>query len=443
VHLSDIHFDATDATLRGPNETARELLLDDLSAGMSALGRPDAVLVTGDIAFSGLEHQYIQAREFLRRVTDTLGLKPEQVQIVPGNHDVDRTLVSGSIGASHRDLRTLEPVDADNLLPEYYADPADPLFAPLAAYRHFAINYGCSVSASSPYWEVDWPIGDTLTLRMRGLTTVMVSNGEDRRANLIVGSLQASLATERRDDIIMVLGHHPPDWWSDADDVETLMRGFASVHLYGHKHRHHFSVIDDSVRVVAGAVHPERKIAWQPRYNWLRLGVIQEGTREAALTVDVWPRALAGDNQFRSDSGGGNWVPDRRSVALPRLRLAAGLAADTASLIEQAAAEATPPALSVDTEVVDAVRVLASRPPVTDDAGNPTALRRAIYAFGGFDSAVQTRILSELGLIDDADSNLTPDELTVRAFARARERQSLDDLVARIENETNPNNPPS
>lgn len=425
VHLSDIHFDAISTTIKGPNQLVREALLDDLEAARREVGRPQAVLVTGDIAFSGKKREYEQAREFLRLVTDRLGIEPEQVQTVPGNHDVDRNQVVGSIKASRDMLRALSPLEADKALRDYLEeDRTDPLFAPLGEYREFALAYGCAVSGRAPFWEVDWPLGISHVLRVRGLTTVMVSDGGDHKANLIVGSDQTTLATAARNDVVMVLGHHPPDWWHDQDDAETYMTGYASVHLYGHKHRHRLSTVDASVRLVAGAVHPEREMDWEPRYNWLRLNLQGEGTESPQLRVEVWPRVLSiGENRFRSGGEGGRWHPDERTV--PLRRLARAPAAPT---------EPDPaPEPQRPTQHAAAVLVAARREPVTDASGKPTPLRRAVYRFGRLGYKTQTAILSELGLIEDEDRDLPAEEKLRAAFSRARQNGRVDELVARID----------
>lgn len=426
VHLSDIHFDAAGNTTKGPNHLARQNLLDDLRAGRAEIGPPEAVLVTGDIAFSGKEHQYAQARQFLRTVTDRLGIEPERVQTVPGNHDVDRSLVVGGVRASREALRAMAPLEADKALREYLEqDPSDPLFAPVAAYREFAADYGCAVSGRSPYWEVDWQLGARHVLRVRGMTTVMVSDSGDRKANLIVGSDQTSLATEARNDVVMVLGHHPPDWWHDQDDCEGHMRGFASVHLYGHKHRHHLSVQDASVRLVAGAVHPERTSDWEPRYNWLRINLDGEGTPAPVLRVEVWPRVMPpSENVFRSGSEQGGWEPDVRVVPLRRLNRAA------VTVVPDPRPGLDP---SRPSQHAAAFLATAKRVPMTDESGRLSRLRNAVYRFGELGYATQTGILADLGLIQDDDRDLPVEEQFRAAFARAGSQGMLSQLLRRIE----------
>jgi len=65
------------------------------------------------------------------------------------------------------------------------------------------------------------------------------------------------------------------------------------VQLYGHRHNQTLQRINESVRLVAGAVHPRREEGvYEPRYNFLRLSVVDEGG--PTLTVDVHPRKWEG-----------------------------------------------------------------------------------------------------------------------------------------------------
>ena len=53
------------------------------------LEKIDFVIFSGDVAFSGKPEQYQTAKEQLfQPILDALGLKPNQLFIVPGNHDL-------------------------------------------------------------------------------------------------------------------------------------------------------------------------------------------------------------------------------------------------------------------------------------------------------------------------------------------------------------------
>ena len=94
IHLSDIHFTA-----------ANDVIFDRSSAILNAVKNLDysldlcVVVVTGDIAYSGSDEQYIIALEFFEQLkqllsnnlsgTDQDHAVPVNLIVVPGNHDCD------------------------------------------------------------------------------------------------------------------------------------------------------------------------------------------------------------------------------------------------------------------------------------------------------------------------------------------------------------------
>ena len=45
--------------------------------------------MSGDVAYSGKEEEYVRAKRFFDKLLSTLKLPAERLFIVPGNHDVD------------------------------------------------------------------------------------------------------------------------------------------------------------------------------------------------------------------------------------------------------------------------------------------------------------------------------------------------------------------
>src|ERR1700726_3345512 len=102
LHLSDIHFTASEGGLARRNQSLRIDLLNDLKEMTEKLGPSAAVLVTGDIAFSGLPSEYAAARQWFDEVTKVGGASSTSVLCVPGNHDVHRSAI-GLTGETIRD----------------------------------------------------------------------------------------------------------------------------------------------------------------------------------------------------------------------------------------------------------------------------------------------------------------------------------------------------
>jgi 3',5'-cyclic AMP phosphodiesterase CpdA len=92
VHLSDIHFgQEKDGGTDAENADAKKRLIEDARAEVVKLnGEVLGVIVAGDIAYSGHDDQYALAGQWLAELTDAIGCERTDVQMIPGNHDIDR-----------------------------------------------------------------------------------------------------------------------------------------------------------------------------------------------------------------------------------------------------------------------------------------------------------------------------------------------------------------
>jgi len=93
LHLSDLHFGTENGTT---SMLRREERLNGLiqhiyymSASNSGL-KPDIVVVSGDIGWSGQYSDYEIAGSWLDSLLTRLGLQKEDLLLCPGNHDIDR-----------------------------------------------------------------------------------------------------------------------------------------------------------------------------------------------------------------------------------------------------------------------------------------------------------------------------------------------------------------
>ncbi len=89
VHISDLH-------IKPKEDFDRSVVLDplikrigdDLKDPKSDL-KPEIVVVTGDIAYSGQKYEYTIAKTFFNDLLKKLNLSDDRLFIVPGNHDVN------------------------------------------------------------------------------------------------------------------------------------------------------------------------------------------------------------------------------------------------------------------------------------------------------------------------------------------------------------------
>ncbi len=236
IHLSDIHFSTQSGeTLLDLDSGVRHELERDVGSVIPNIGRVTGLLVTGDIAFSGTSDEYVKAREWLTTLCRQAKCPEEAVWVVPGNHDIDRRTVAKSkaIRVHRRALRAVPPDSIDAELAEYCLDPSSgrSLLEPLAAYNAFAALYGCDVKAKELCWEHALVLASGTVVRLRGLSSVIVSDSEDAKGNIILGSAQADVRREAGVEYV-TLCHHPPDWLLDQEACTDHLNPKVRVQLY-------------------------------------------------------------------------------------------------------------------------------------------------------------------------------------------------------------------
>ena len=112
VHLSDPHFGAMERQgqsvvmhrfrdSENSNTLSVELTGELTRAMRDRYSLEDVVLVvSGDLTYTGKSNEFVQVEEFLVDLCDSVGLKRDQIVLVPGNHDVDWQLAA--INPSYR-----------------------------------------------------------------------------------------------------------------------------------------------------------------------------------------------------------------------------------------------------------------------------------------------------------------------------------------------------
>lgn len=83
LHLSDLHFGTPNNADNWHNQLAEDLIHE--------LDCPhlDALILSGDIANKSTPEEYTAAKQFLDNLCQEFELQPEQIVIVPGNHDLN------------------------------------------------------------------------------------------------------------------------------------------------------------------------------------------------------------------------------------------------------------------------------------------------------------------------------------------------------------------
>ncbi|WP_234086913.1 metallophosphoesterase [Azonexus sp. R2A61] len=294
VHLSDIHFGQERDGLAVVNDDVKNCLIDDCRVTLSTINveKVGGVLVTGDIAYSGKKVEYDLAGQWLDRLTKAIDCERTHVQIVPGNHDIDRDTLSEST----KDMLAAIAAHGEEKLTKYLKDEGDRdrLFARFSDYRLFAEAYDCSLDnegglAGSRVVQ----LANGRTLRFVGVNSALICAANDTEGRLLLGKRQWVLPRTVGEELV-VLTHHPMNWFQDSEDAVNYVMSRARVYLSGHEHHPavHIEPVEgggDLMRLAAGAtVPPKIENGVNYCYNILIFSWVEE---EEALSVQVLPRA--------------------------------------------------------------------------------------------------------------------------------------------------------
>ena len=265
LHLSDFHFRA-DGDLFS-QEVSTGAILGDLPSRLSSEHHLQFVVVTGDIAFSGKPSQYDLAAEFFKSLASTLGLGMDRIFVVPGNHDVDRSLREYLYEGVLQKLTNQQAVD------EFLGHESDrtALLERQSAFRAFQDQLfvdGATTSTDDKLARVRALDLDGLRICVLELNSAWLSGSKDRAGRLLIGERQMinalAVAEKYQPHLTISLMHHPIDWLSEFDQLSCTGRLLPRLHIShcGHLHRHEVSVRllpgAECLLVTAGSSHASR-----------------------------------------------------------------------------------------------------------------------------------------------------------------------------------------
>ena len=413
LHLSDIHFQyRLDGTVHDLDHDVRNELAIDLQQVVKLSGGINAIVVTGDVAFSGKPADYDVAKAWLSSLCKRIGCDADHVWVVPGNHDIDRARLTPLVRTVQNSIQTAAPRNLDRQIRQFiHEDPtgAAVLERPLSAYYKFSSIYGCKPKPGNLSWTYDLPLGMGYTLRLVGLNSALLSNGDDDKTTrpLVVG--QAQLGLPRQSGRVYAsLCHHPVSWLKDGETVHTKLCSRASLQLFGHVHERALRQLDSSLIVQAGALHPDRATdgPWRPTYNVLTLQ-LNESAVGHHLSVTAYPRVWSTHHRFSPDP-----TLDQRQSQRFTLMLDNAIRLSTVTDRLPAQDHATLVAAALPNAATDTQQVTNMADPV----------RQLAYAFLTLPYSTQLRIANKLFLLEDADAGLDCAGLFEHIYQRARDR---------------------
>lgn len=218
LHLSDIHFgQERDDSLHINNDVKAQLIVDAASVvrGLPG-GVAHGILVTGDVAHAGKAEQYAEAGRWLDELADAVGCEPFRIQMVPGNHDLDRSLLSKGGQLMLDAIRAGGPAEYEAIL----ANEADRavLFSRFKEYGKFCEGYDCALDSEARYaTNMLVELAPGRSIRFVRLNSSLLCTGKesDENPELMVGARQFTIPRTKGEEIV-VLMHHPLNWFKET-----------------------------------------------------------------------------------------------------------------------------------------------------------------------------------------------------------------------------------
>lgn len=404
-----------------PDRPYRTRMVQDARSRVDRLGAVGAILVGGDVAFKGHPQEYEAAKTWIGELAQACGCPFERVFVIPGNHDVDRSVITrfAAVRNAHAAIKAALP---DRREAEFRTQLMDSetgraLLKPLEAYNDFAKLFSCQIYAPDHlYWKQDLSLEPGVYLRVYGLTSVFLSGAggrDDTRDGLYLSPLQTVF--DPVDDVVnLVMSHHPPDWFMDQDDVDEKICNRSAIHLFGHKHRQRIHKDGNYIRFSAGALNPDRnERAWQPAYNLIDVHLTGDGSSRALEIEAHLLQWQDNPERYRPVLTVQGEEVFRHRILIPcRARAAAELV--TAQPTATSEPEHAEPRTDVEAAMSD------------------ESTRNLVFRFWKLTISQRREVALGLGLIDRAELALPEPERYGRALLRAGQRGLLDQVAREI-----------
>lgn len=308
IHLSDIHFGQEKGGEVTVHDDVKARLVDDVAQVVRTLPQRSAqgIIISGDIAYAGRADEYQKAAPWLDQLAAAAGCPNTAIQLVPGNHDIDRSKITHLVRRALEDIAAKGEPMLDAVLEA--AVDREMFYARFDGYRPFAAGYGCPLDFEGGHaGERVIEIAPNRSLRFIGLNTALICGAlREEHGRLLLGARQR-VVPKRSGEEVVLIAHHPLAWLQDSDDAARYIRNRARVLITGHEHNPSARV--DTVRdgcdvlmLAAGAaVPPHANDGYTYTYNLLEFAW---DSATDGLQVTVTPRAwLDDDKNFRADGG--------------------------------------------------------------------------------------------------------------------------------------------
>ena len=259
LHLSDLHI--------GHNDEAQQVAMKHLVSAIDSAASTralDLVLMTGDLAFSGLPEEYAAFKNTVLTPLRALSIARNATFLsVPGNHDLDcdcsHPLVWNSLGTARQKVFW----NLDKRGREIRANRA----AGFSAYAEFLKkeNILGPDPTCLPASRIVHPSSRSRDITFICLNTALFSDklfseqDEKNISPLPIQPLRFLVEPTDNTNLIVVLGHHPVEWFEarSTRHFKSAIREFGAIYLHGPEHAIQADFSSHALRTLGfGAAYP-------------------------------------------------------------------------------------------------------------------------------------------------------------------------------------------
>ena len=285
LHISDFHFKPN---IQYDQDTILSGLLEKIKEMNETEWRPDLILCTGDIAYSGKPKEYEAAQKFLDQLLKITGLTKRKLMAVPGNHDIDWDEPSPIL-----DIELTTDEDVDN----FFQSPnlLKKVFKKLHGYQKFSQKY-----LKQPFDENHYYFAKIVKIRgfrvgVAGLNSAWPYHKKlykkSEAFDQLLGRIPLKKALEqiKEADLKIVMFHHPLQWLLELEqpNIRALLEEKADLVLNGHQFKsnieiHHVGAERRLLYIQGGPAYGAKP--WPNRVHLIRWE-IQENNK----TIKIYP----------------------------------------------------------------------------------------------------------------------------------------------------------
>ena len=228
LHLSDIHIKTKDDPILSKSEHIAKTLYSELSQAEGVL-----ILISGDIAFSGTQQQYVFAEKFLKEIEAAIRLErdiPIYYVFCPGNHDCDfspNTTREYIIDNLQKD--DIETVD-QKVLNDCTSHQKE--------YFNFANKFEKNRIQEDSLWVTHSIEINNKTILLESLNLAWMSKIHEEQGHLQFPFEKYTAKSENNNSIRISVMHHPLNWLSQRSyrNFRSCLRSISDIIVTGHEH---------------------------------------------------------------------------------------------------------------------------------------------------------------------------------------------------------------